>query len=126
MSFSATRNSRNVADVPAEQRPETSRARSTAGGGATSTPGFFQRILNALRGRPAAGAITHGNARRQRARENASANLALDALSDLPPGWAMSVIRAHLRTRDDIEAGALHDLANQLSRYADELERTKS
>ena len=99
-----------------------SRARSTAGGGALSVPGFFSRIRSALGG-PAAGTTTHGNARRQRTRESASANLALDALSDLPIDWAMSVIRAHLRTRNDIESGVLHDLANQLSRYADELAR---
>lgn len=97
-----------------------SRARSTAGGGVLSVPGFFSRTRSALGG-PAAGATTLGNARRQPTRESVSANLALDALSDLPTGWAMSVIRAHLRTRNDIEPGALHDLANQLNRYADEL-----
>lgn len=63
------------------------------------------------------------NARSQRAREHAAVMMATEALSDLTADQAVAIIRTHLRTRLDIEATALHTLANQLGRHADDIER---
>ncbi|WP_187432418.1 hypothetical protein [Maritimibacter alkaliphilus] len=49
--------------------------------------------------------------------------MATEALSDLTADQAVAIIRTHLRTRLDIEATALHTLANQLGRHADDIER---
>lgn len=109
-------------EFPAATVSGEARGGSTAGGVTHSAPGFFSHLRNALRGRAAAGAITHGNARRQRAREHAAAMMATEALSDLTADQAVAIIRMHLRTRPDIEPGALHALANQLSGHADDME----
>ncbi len=95
----------------------------TAGGGATSAPGLSSKLWNSLRGRPAAGAITHGHARRQHTREAASVAMAEAALADLTADQACAVVAMHLRGRTDLAPATLHRFANAMSRHADTLER---
>lgn len=109
--------------IPAEPRALMSRDRTTAGGVAPSAPGLFSKLRHALRGRPAAGAITHGNARRQRRQDEAAVAMAEAGLDALTADQALAVIGMHLRARGDITPEALHRFANAMSRHADQLER---
>ena len=97
----------------------------TAPGPSAPARGLFSTLFRRVTGPPAGvNARTHGtDLRRQTAQEHAALSMAMDALAALPPDRLRDVIRAHLTTRDDIEAAQLHDLANHLSRHANEIER---